>query len=220
MAELLVVRSGTTDYDVQGRIRGNLDLPLTAAGRDVAAAAAIRLAAAPPVVLYASPTRCATETAAIIGRLLGIAPRRAAGFEGLDLGLWQGMLVTEMRRRQPRLARHWEEDPWTVVPPEGESPAAARGRVGAAIAALLARHPRERVAVVVPQPLDRVIAARMRGSAPGDLWTVADDDDAVAAFGVGEPRSSRPPAFPARGGALAGAAASSALRGWLGLAPP
>lgn len=220
MAELLVVRAGTTDYDVQGRIRGNLDLPLTAAGRDAAAAAAIRLAASPPAVIYASPTRCATETAAIIGRLLGIVPRRAAGLEGLDLGLWQGMLVTELRRRQPRLARHWEEDPWTVVPPEGECPSAARSRVGAAIASLVARHPRERLAVVVPQPLDRVIAAWMGGSAPGDLWTVAGDDDVVASFGVGQTRSPRRFPFPERGGALAGEAASAALRGWLGLAPP
>lgn len=219
MAELLVVRSGTTDYDLQGRIRGNLDLPLSAAGRGMADAVAGRLAAFPPALLYASQARCAAETAAIIGRRLGLQPRRAAGLEGLDLGLWQGMLAHDLRRRQPRLARRWQEDPWTVVPPEGESPSLARNRVDAAIGTLVARHPRARIVVVVPRPLDRVIAALLGGSPPGDLWDAASDDPAVAEFHVADQPAPRPWSAPLTVGTIA-AAVGAAPRGWFGLSFP
>lgn len=218
MAELLVVRAGTTDYDVQGRIRGNLDLPLTAAGRDVAGAVADRLASLAPAALYASRARCATETAAIIGRRVGLVPRRSVGLEGLDLGLWQGMLASDLRRRQPRLARHWQEDPWTVVPPEGEPLSLARQRVGAAIGVLLARHPGGRVMVVVPRPLDRVIGAVLEASDPGDLWDTAGDDEPVAAFRVADGRSPRSSSAP-HGDAIA-EAVGAVPRGWFGLSFP
>ena len=99
MADLLVViRTGPTDYDLQGRIRGNLDIPLAPAGVAAARDACHGLAAVPPTAIYTSPTTCAIETADLIGASLGIVPRRMPLLAGLDLGLWQGMLVSEIRR--------------------------------------------------------------------------------------------------------------------------
>ena len=87
MADLLVViRSGATDYDLQGRISGNLDIPLTPAGIAAASETARHLAAAPPVALYTSPTTCAIETADVIGDRLHLVPRRVPHLVGLDLG--------------------------------------------------------------------------------------------------------------------------------------
>jgi broad specificity phosphatase PhoE len=218
MADLLVViRSGATDYELQGRIRGNLDIPLTPAGVDAAKETARRLAAAPPVALYTSPTTCAIETADVIGDALDLVPRRVPLLVGLDLGLWQGMLVSEIRRRQPRLARHWEEDPWTVVPPDGEPLSAARDRIAQAIAKIVARHPGERVAVVVPQPLDRIIHFLVTGDGPGDLWEIAASDSAAEELPVPPPAPRLP--LPAAGfGVFGGATALATLRGRLGLA--
>ena len=228
MADLLVVvRSGTTDYDLQGRIRGNLDIPLSAAGLAAAAATARDLAAAPLVALYASPARCAAETAAVIGAALDITPRRVAGLANVDLGLWQGMLVKEIRRRQPRLARHWEDDPWSVVPPDGEALADARARVAVAIERILGRHSSGRVAVVVPQPLDRIIRLCVTGEAVGDLWEVLTGPSGVElplrevpapqfrAMPTGQGLSPR-----GLGGFLTAAQALTPFRGRVGLAEP
>ncbi len=188
MADLLVViRTGTTDYDLQGRIRGNLGIPLSAAGRLAAETSASELAAAPPDVLYTSASRAAADTAALVGARLGLPPRRQAGLDDLDLGLWQGMLVADLRRRQPRLVRHWEEDPWSVVPPGGEPLSRARERVATAIRTILDRHPGRRVAVVVPQPIDRMVCALFAGAAPGNLWDVADGGTAVTRLAIRRP---------------------------------
>jgi broad specificity phosphatase PhoE len=220
MADLLVViRSGTTDYDLQGRIRGNLNIPLAPAGIAAAEAAARHVSAALPVALYTSPTRCSVETADLIGAATSLVPRRVPSLAGLDLGLWQGMLVSEIRRRQPRLARHWEEDPWTVVPPDGEPLAAARDRIAAAIGKILSRHPEGPVAVVVPAPIDRIIREVIAGEPAGDLWQIADTAPAVVELHVALP--------PTRGSLtavgislLAGATSLATLRGRMGMAQP
>ena len=101
---LVVIRSGATDYDLQGRIRGTLDIPLCEEGAAAAARVAADLAAAsatkPITAIHAAPTACAEETARIVGQALGLQPRPVPGLENLDQGLWQGMLVDDIRRKQ------------------------------------------------------------------------------------------------------------------------
>jgi broad specificity phosphatase PhoE len=192
---------------------------LAPAGIAAAEAAARHVSAALPVALYTSPTRCSVETADLIGAATSLVPRRVPSLAGLDLGLWQGMLVSEIRRRQPRLARHWEEDPWTVVPPDGEPLAAARDRIAAAIGKILSRHPEGPVAVVVPAPIDRIIREVISGEPAGDLWQIADTAPAVVELHVALP--------PTRGSLtavgislLAGATSLATLRGRMGMAQP
>jgi len=118
---LVVIRSGATDYDLQGRIRGTLEMPLCAEGVAEAHAAAAACSTGEPLaVLYTSPASCAVETSRIIGRALDVRPRRVEGLGNFDQGLWQGMLVDDIRRKQPRLYRQWQDNPWAVAPPEGE----------------------------------------------------------------------------------------------------
>jgi broad specificity phosphatase PhoE len=169
---LIVIRSGATDYDRQGRIRGTLDIPLCDEGRVDAARAAELLAAAAPDALYMSGSACAIETSRIVGAACGLRPQRLANLHNLDQGLWQGMLVDEIRRKQPRLHRQWQDNPWAVAPPEGELLEEACERVETALEKLVRRHPSGRVAVVVPQPLDRIVRWLVSGESMGDLWHI------------------------------------------------
>ena len=100
---LILIRSGTTDFDLQDRICGSLSIPLCAAGIAETNLAAAAMATMLPVALYTATAGCALETSRLIGRTLGLRPRRIANLENLNQGLWQGMLVDEIRRRQPRL---------------------------------------------------------------------------------------------------------------------
>jgi broad specificity phosphatase PhoE len=168
---LVVIRAGVTDYEVQGRIRGSLDVPLCDAGTAQAAAAAALVADAPPAALYTAESLCAVETGRIIGRRIGLKPRVIPGLHNLDQGLWQGLLVEEIRRRQPRLYRQWQDNPWAVAPPEGELLEEACERVEEALEKLLRRHGDGRVALVVPDPLDRIVGWILAGESMGDLWT-------------------------------------------------
>ena len=72
---LLVIRSVATDYELQGRVRGSLDVPPCPEGLVEARSLATRLAATPLAGIYASPSSCAAETARIIAAPHGLQPR-------------------------------------------------------------------------------------------------------------------------------------------------
>ena len=167
---LIVIRSGPTEYDLQGRIRGSLDVPLATDGLAAAEEAAKTLSAESPEAIFASPDASARETARIVARACGLKSRELPLLGNLDQGLWQGMLVDEIRCKQPRLYRQWQDNPWAVAPPEGELLEDACARVEQALEQLVRRHPRGRVALVVPQPLDRVVRWLVSGESMGDLW--------------------------------------------------
>jgi broad specificity phosphatase PhoE len=168
---LVLIRSGATEYDLQGRIRGNLDIPLSADGLAEARQVAIALGDAVPQALYTSTTLCAMETSRAIGAVWGLRPRKVSRLENLNLGLWQGKLVEEIRRQQPRLHRQWQEHPWSISPPEGELLEDACDRVEAVVARLQRRHATGRIALVVPEPLEQLVRWIVGGESLGDLWT-------------------------------------------------
>ena len=167
---LIVIRSAPTDYEVQGRVRGSLDVPPCPEGLAAARSLATRLAATPLAGVYASPSTCAVETARIIAAPHGLQPRSVDLLANLDLGLWQGKLVAEVRRQQPRVYRQWQDDPWSIVAPEGETLEEARGRVEKALERIFKRQREGRVAVVVPAPLDALVRWLVSGQPLGDLW--------------------------------------------------
>lgn len=181
---LILIRSGVTDYEIQGRIRGTLDIPLAEAGLAAARLAADRLATAPPAAIYTSGASCALETSRLVAAACGLRPRRVANLGNLNLGLWQGALVDEIRAKQPRLTRQWQDNPWAVAPPEGELLDEACERVEQALEGICRRHPLGRVAVVVPQPLDSIVRWLVSGQSMGDLWSFDPAAELVAEFPV------------------------------------
>jgi broad specificity phosphatase PhoE len=180
MAErLVVIRSGATDYEMQGRIRGTLEVPLCEQGIKEAEQVACQLACDLPEVLATSGDSAARETARIIGRRLGLEPKLLAGLANLDLGLWQGSRADEIRCRQPRLHRQWQGNPWTVTPPEGETLDTACRRVETVVERFLRRTVCRTVALVLPDPLDRVVRWMGMGKPVGDLWRRASNEPGV-----------------------------------------
>lgn len=167
---LIVIRSASTDYELESRVRGSLDIPPSTTGLADAEVIADRLAAAAPDAIYAAPTACALETARIIGGRFGVAPKKIDRLTNLDLGLWQGRLVDEIRRLQPTVHRQWQDDPWSIAPPEGELLEEARERVEQSLGRICKRHPRGRIALVVPFPLDSLVRWLVAGESLGDLW--------------------------------------------------
>lgn len=176
---LIVIRAGATDYDLEERIRGTLDMPLSTAGAAAATRAGEVLAKDPPAVIYASADEAANETARIIGVACDLKPKAQPTLGNIDMGLWQGRLAEEIRDTQPRLHRQWQDNPWSVAPPEGELLEEACERVEAAIEKIFKRHPSGTVAVVVPRPLDAVVTWLVSGRSMGDLWRFDADVDLV-----------------------------------------
>jgi broad specificity phosphatase PhoE len=104
---LVLVRHGETLGNREGRFQV-YDTPLSDAGRAQAARLAERLAAEPPAdALYCSDLARASETAAIVGRRLGLAPIADAALRELDVGDWKGLLRAEVLSRSPGSFDEW-----------------------------------------------------------------------------------------------------------------
>jgi len=181
---LIVIRAGATDFELQGRIRGAVDIPLCPAGVAEAEHAATLLTGSPAVAIYTAEERCAVETGHIVGGVVGLKPRAMPQLHNLDQGLWQGLLVEDIRRKQPRLYRQWQDNPWAVAPPDGELLEEACDRVEGALEKILRRHARGRVVLVVPGPLDRIVRWIVAGESMGDLWARDPNDVAVVEIPV------------------------------------
>lgn len=183
---LVVIRAGSTDFDLHGRIRGTLDIPLSAEGLAEAQAAAAAVSLTPPAAIYAAPDACSLETARHVARACSLRARRLDDLANLDQGLWQGMLVDDIRLKQPRLYRQWQDNPWAVSPPEGELLEDACSRVEGVLERMFRRHPAGRVAVVVPAPLDQVVRWLTAGESMGDLWGRGPAESAVVDIPLAE----------------------------------
>ncbi|MGD9127117.1 MAG: histidine phosphatase family protein [Planctomycetia bacterium] len=174
-AKVVLIKPGSTDYDEQGRIQGNLDIPLNSQGAGEVEKIAEFLEANNIDTVYCPPCEPALETAKALAKSLGTKVKKLGKMENVDLGLWQGMKTDEVRRKQQRVYRQWQEHPETVCPPEGETLDDARGRMEAVLAKTLKRHNEETIGLVVPEPMASLVRQFLLGNATelGDLWVAS-----------------------------------------------
>lgn len=168
MTQVVLIRPGATVYDEQDRVQGVLDVPLSDRGR----AEVARLAATLPdaltleglalAALYCGPGESVVRTAEAVGKALGLRPRRIDDLRNLDQGLWQGLQIEEIKRRNLRVFRQWLDHPMTVCPPLGETVENALERIKGAMKPLMKRHQGEALGLVVAEPLAQLISCQLR----------------------------------------------------------
>ncbi|MGQ9574257.1 MAG: histidine phosphatase family protein [Thermoguttaceae bacterium] len=173
MLQIVLIHPGATDYDQQRRIQGNLDVPLNQQGAAEVASMAEQLRGQNIEVIYAVDSQPALQTAQAIAEALDVKLRKLERMENLDYGLWQGMLIDEVRLKQPKVYRQWQEQPESVCPPGGEMLSQAAERVEHAMSRLLKRHKQGVVGLVAPEPLASLIRRFLNRSELGDLWKAA-----------------------------------------------
>lgn len=170
MLRIVLVHPGATSYTREGRIQGNLDLPLSEEGEGEVAQLAESLRPLQIQVLYAPESQPAWDTAQRLGVLLRVKVKKLGRMENLNYGLWQGISIEEVRHKQPKVYRQWQEQPEIVCPPEGEMLAQADARAQAALGRLLKKHPQGVIGLVLPEPLASLVRRALTGQPLGDLW--------------------------------------------------
>jgi broad specificity phosphatase PhoE len=174
MLQIVLIRPGSTDYDQQQRIQGTLDIPLNEQGSSEVAQVINELVGKGIETVYASASQPAEQTAQAIAEALGIKWKKLDRMQNLDHGLWQGMLIQDVRRKQPKVYRQWQEQPENVRPPEGEMLSHAQERVRTAMTKLLKRHKEGVIGLVVPEPLASLVRRFFQHSELGNLWKVSN----------------------------------------------
>jgi len=175
-ASVLLVRSGLTDWDCQGRMQGCADLPLCERGRTAAATDCAKLGAIHLAVVLSGPDEACRSTAALVAAATGKGRIKTVDeLRELGLGLWEGQREEELEIRYASAYRAWKHDPSKIVPPEGESMAEAQERlVEQVIKGIGRRRGAEGVGIVLRPFAMALVRARIFGLALHQVWDMLE----------------------------------------------
>ena len=159
--EIVLVRHAETQLNIEQRLRGRADPPLSAHGTRQADTLAASFDGFPPAVVLASPRRRALETASAIARRHRVVLSVEERIDDIDYGAWTGRSADELRAGWPELYERYLRDPASVAFPDGEAMEAVQERAWA-VASELARVDRpDRVALVTHDAIIRLVVCRL-----------------------------------------------------------
>ena len=145
---IIAIRHGETSWNVDTRIQGHLDIPLSANGRWQAERLASALKDEPLAAIYASDLTRAWETAQYLGRVQGLEVIKEVGLRERGFGDFQGKTFAEIEALLPEQSLRWRQRDPDFSPAGGESLVALRSRVISAAQRLAALHPGQLIAMV------------------------------------------------------------------------
>ena len=145
---IIAIRHGETAWNVDTRIQGQLDIPLSANGRWQAERLAAALKHEAVDAIYASDLARAWETAQYIGLAQGLEVMKEADLRERSFGDFEGKTFAEIKLLLPEQSMRWRTRDPEFVPAGGESLTDLRHRVVTAAERLAARHPGELIALV------------------------------------------------------------------------
>ena len=145
---LIAVRHGETEWNVQLREMGHLDSPLTARGVQQTEALGHRLEVLGFDALYSSDLGRAIQTAEIIGAICRKPVHLDSGLRERRMGVFQGLTREEISERYPDQLAAYERTGFIDFIPEGES-AQDRTDRSARVLTEIASHHTEQTVVVV-----------------------------------------------------------------------
>lgn len=116
-----VIRHGQTEWNLEGRLQGGKDSPLTPLGERQAKAAASSLKSEAPGAIVTSPIGRAKRTAKILADVFSIAMDEDPRLGEMRFGEAEGLTLAEVDQRWPGFREQREGQKWTTRWPEGES---------------------------------------------------------------------------------------------------
>ncbi len=146
--KIYIVRHGETDWNIEGRMQGWLDIPLNEAGIQQAKAVASGLVGRGIERIYSSDLCRAADTAQEIGRVLDLSVGLEPGFRERHCGIGQGLTLAELAEKFPQVSHQFFNGGPDYAIPEGESIRQRHERCKAALETVAARHPGQTILVV------------------------------------------------------------------------
>lgn len=148
--KLFLTRHGETDYNLNRRYQGQMDVPLNQTGILQAKQLAKRLSTEKIDAVIASDLSRTVETAKAICTLQEDPPaiQTDSRWRELSFGKWEGLNHKELEAQWQDEAKAWYADIVHAVPPGGESLFQLSERVGKALNDLKSDHKDETVLLV------------------------------------------------------------------------
>lgn len=172
MFELLLVRHGQTDWNIERRVMGHLSIPLNATGRAQAKALAKGLKEVPIDAVYTSLQQRACETAKIFLKDRDSTPLVEDGsFSEINYGDWVNRLFSEVSELEKYFAK-----PTTVAIPNGENLFDVQKRAVSAIEKIREKHEGGRVMAISHADVIKLVLLHYFGLSIDDMYKMRIDN--------------------------------------------
>jgi alpha-ribazole phosphatase len=149
MGTVFLLRHGETDYHVQHRLLGRLDVGLNDNGHQQAARVKDFFSGTMLNAVYCSPLRRCLETASPVAEEHGLEVEAVQGLMEVDMGEWDGQFVAKLFQEDSERVERWMRNPSQVNIPGGEDFNAVKERVMSSIREITSRHKGEEQVLVV-----------------------------------------------------------------------
>lgn len=119
--KLYITRHGTTEWNLERRLQGWADSPLTEDGKKRAIQLGNCLKDIDFDIIYSSPLNRAFETAKLIRGNKDTELKTHDGLKELSHGIWEGMRMEEIEKKHSKEYSIYRNTPAAYIPTEGES---------------------------------------------------------------------------------------------------
>lgn len=175
VTRIILIPAGPTSWEKEQRVAGNTDLPVCPEAYGQVVRWAEQLRSVGVNILFSGPKSPAEETARKISGILRIRHRTERDLDEVNLGLWQGMILSDIRQRQPKVFKQWQDQPDSITPPEGERLSAAQERIEHCIGIIVRKHPEMKVGIVLGTMGLALARITREGKTINDLWELVKE---------------------------------------------
>lgn len=176
MTRIVLIPAAQTDWQAQGRLAGDTDLPLNEYGHRQAVAIGEEISPFSPNVIHCGPEKATKQTASVIAHNLKLKVRSGKELRELDLGHWEGLTREQFRDRFARVERQWRSAPLSIESPEGEAVAHAAERLHRAVERVIKKHADETIVVVLGRFAYSLIRCRYLDGDYEQFWEYIDGE--------------------------------------------
>lgn len=160
---IYLIRHGATRLTEEDRFAGSSNVDLSDEGRKQVASLAERLKDDKLDAIYASPLTRTLETARILAAPHGLEPIPEPSLREIDYGKWEGLRRADVERGFETEYGIWQEDPFTIAPPGGESGLNVLNRVLPVVRRIVETHRHKSVLVVSHKGTNRLLISSLLG---------------------------------------------------------
>lgn len=157
MIRLGLIRHARTPWNLEKKIQGSTDIPLSPEGKREAARWGELLTSEPFDVILSSPLIRARETSRLLSDQMGIPLFFDTDLREQDFGDWEGRRITDIRKKDPKAIEFQESRGWEFCPPEGESRTRVLERVSKAFEKAAKAFENQYILVVTHQSVMKIV---------------------------------------------------------------
>jgi len=181
MTEIILVRHGETEWNVEEVFRGRIDIELNQTGIKQAKLLAEYLADLKIDAIYSSPLRRALKTAELIAGYHKLQVEVAPALIDFNFGKWQGLSLQEVRDKYKEFYAEWISRPHKVKIPSGESLDDVKDRAMTLVDDVITKY-QGTVVLVSHRVVNKVLICALLGLDNSHFWNIRQNTCGITTF--------------------------------------